>query len=308
MQISPSPGIHTICLLFLSHLFSFLLHISVVQVASFSSQSSLSFPTLQTFTPTPLPNKSQPLPTTTLSSSVSPSRKLETPLLSRTTPAAYFSPLFSQELNLRLLSFPGLQERAGYVKYKQRQPFSYRFSLTSVLPPCRTHSTQITRTRSPLFSSRNFYPRPFSVSEEENEWNFPSQKRDFSRKQRLPADKVLEEQHAIASSQGRARLGVLRTVFGNVETPNFIFCGTKAAVKGVSVDALRDAGTQVSSSSHNSSLLFSRVYMYLSLSVLPSYLSLHTTRHVKESIVSCSGWSSLRAAACRKPNTINRVT
>lgn len=42
-----------------------------------------------------------------------------------------------------------------------------------------------------------------------------------------------------------ARLGLLRTPHGNVETPNFIFCGTKANVKGITPQQLREAGTQI---------------------------------------------------------------
>ena len=37
----------------------------------------------------------------------------------------------------------------------------------------------------------------------------------------------------------RARIGALACPHGNIETPNFIFCGTKANVKGISSDALR---------------------------------------------------------------------
>ncbi len=40
-------------------------------------------------------------------------------------------------------------------------------------------------------------------------------------------------------SGSRARLGRLRTPHGDLSTPNFIFCGTKAAVKGVTADQLR---------------------------------------------------------------------
>ena len=43
----------------------------------------------------------------------------------------------------------------------------------------------------------------------------------------------------------RARLGVLSTPHGRVETPNFIFCGTKAAVKTLTPQQLKSAGTQI---------------------------------------------------------------
>ncbi|PHJ23775.1 queuine trna ribosyl transferase [Cystoisospora suis] len=235
MQISPARGIHAICLLFLSHLVSLLLRISVVQVASFSSQSSLFFPTFQNFASTRLPYRSPSLATTRTSS----------PLLSMTTRETCFSLLFPQELRLPL-SFPRLHERARGMESEQRQPCSSHFFKTSLLLPCGTYYyTQITRTGSPLFSSWNFSPLPVSVSEEEKDEALPSLNRDFSRGQRLSTGRVLEGQHAMSSSQGKARLGMIHTVFGNVQTPNFIFCGTKAAVKGVSVDALRDAGTQI---------------------------------------------------------------
>lgn len=43
----------------------------------------------------------------------------------------------------------------------------------------------------------------------------------------------------------RARVGRLTTPHGSIETPNFIFCATKAAIKGVTMDQMRDAGTQI---------------------------------------------------------------
>lgn len=43
----------------------------------------------------------------------------------------------------------------------------------------------------------------------------------------------------------RARLGLLNTPHGTIETPNFIFCGTKATVKGVMPQQLWDAGAQI---------------------------------------------------------------
>lgn len=43
----------------------------------------------------------------------------------------------------------------------------------------------------------------------------------------------------------RARLGTLRTPHGEVQTPAFIFCATKAAIKGVSPQDMVDAGTQI---------------------------------------------------------------
>ena len=42
-----------------------------------------------------------------------------------------------------------------------------------------------------------------------------------------------------------ARLGRLNTPHGTLETPNFIFCATKAAIKGASVDAMMRAGTDI---------------------------------------------------------------
>lgn len=48
-----------------------------------------------------------------------------------------------------------------------------------------------------------------------------------------------------AAEDSRARTGVLSTPHGSLETPNFIFCGTKATVKGVTPQQLRDEGTQV---------------------------------------------------------------
>lgn len=43
----------------------------------------------------------------------------------------------------------------------------------------------------------------------------------------------------------RARLGVLTTPHGVVQTPNFIFCATKATLKGLSPQQIRECGTQI---------------------------------------------------------------
>lgn len=43
----------------------------------------------------------------------------------------------------------------------------------------------------------------------------------------------------------RARLGLLSTPHGDIETPAFIFCGTKGSVKGLHVDQLHNENTQV---------------------------------------------------------------
>ena len=43
----------------------------------------------------------------------------------------------------------------------------------------------------------------------------------------------------------RARLGELRTPHGVVQTPAFIFCATKAAIKGVTAEMMRAEGTQI---------------------------------------------------------------
>jgi queuine tRNA-ribosyltransferase len=42
--------------------------------------------------------------------------------------------------------------------------------------------------------------------------------------------------------QSRARRGTLCTPHGAIETPNFIFCGTKAAIKGLTIAQMREAG------------------------------------------------------------------
>ena len=42
-----------------------------------------------------------------------------------------------------------------------------------------------------------------------------------------------------------SRLGVLSTPHGKIKTPAFIFCGTKASVKGISPQQLRDAKSQI---------------------------------------------------------------
>ena len=47
------------------------------------------------------------------------------------------------------------------------------------------------------------------------------------------------------SSDSRARLGTLTTPHGTIQTPAFIFCATKAAIKGATPKQMRDAGTQI---------------------------------------------------------------
>jgi queuine tRNA-ribosyltransferase len=42
--------------------------------------------------------------------------------------------------------------------------------------------------------------------------------------------------------KSRARLGVLSTPHGSIETPHFIFCGTKAAIKALSIPQIREVG------------------------------------------------------------------
>ncbi len=48
-----------------------------------------------------------------------------------------------------------------------------------------------------------------------------------------------------ASWPNRARLGELTTPHGVIDTPAFIFCATKAAIKGVTPHQMADAGTQI---------------------------------------------------------------
>lgn len=45
--------------------------------------------------------------------------------------------------------------------------------------------------------------------------------------------------------KSRARIGELKTPHGTIETPNYIFCGTKATVKGMSPAQLKEAGTDI---------------------------------------------------------------
>lgn len=44
---------------------------------------------------------------------------------------------------------------------------------------------------------------------------------------------------------GRARYGTLTTPHGTIQTPAFIFCATKAAMKGVTPAQMRETGTQI---------------------------------------------------------------
>lgn len=46
-------------------------------------------------------------------------------------------------------------------------------------------------------------------------------------------------------ADGRARLGQLTTPHGTIQTPAFIFCATKAAMKGLTPEQMRACGTQI---------------------------------------------------------------
>ena len=52
------------------------------------------------------------------------------------------------------------------------------------------------------------------------------------------------EIHNIATNS-KARTGTIITPHGNIETPNFVFCATKAAMKTVTPQHLWDQGTQI---------------------------------------------------------------
>lgn len=45
--------------------------------------------------------------------------------------------------------------------------------------------------------------------------------------------------------KSRARIGTFTTPHGSIETPNYIFCGTKAAIKGLSPAQMREAKTDI---------------------------------------------------------------
>lgn len=47
------------------------------------------------------------------------------------------------------------------------------------------------------------------------------------------------------SQKTRARLGKLTTPHGTIDTPAFIFCATKAAIKGLDTRQMKEAGTQI---------------------------------------------------------------
>ena len=47
------------------------------------------------------------------------------------------------------------------------------------------------------------------------------------------------------SKKSKARTGIITTPHGNICTPAFIFCATKAALKSVSTFQAKDAGTQI---------------------------------------------------------------
>ena len=46
-------------------------------------------------------------------------------------------------------------------------------------------------------------------------------------------------------NKSKARTGIITTPHGNIETPAFIFCGTKAALKSINVEDAQKCGTQI---------------------------------------------------------------
>jgi queuine tRNA-ribosyltransferase len=47
------------------------------------------------------------------------------------------------------------------------------------------------------------------------------------------------------SKTSKAQVGTLKTPHGSIQTPNFIFCGTKASIKNLTPDAMREAQTDI---------------------------------------------------------------
>jgi queuine tRNA-ribosyltransferase len=48
-----------------------------------------------------------------------------------------------------------------------------------------------------------------------------------------------------ASKTSKARTAVITTPHGDIETPNFVFCATKAAMKAMTPAQLREANSQI---------------------------------------------------------------
>jgi len=57
----------------------------------------------------------------------------------------------------------------------------------------------------------------------------------------MPFSFTIENTDALSA----ARVGTLTTPHGSVETPNFIFCATKAAIKGATMDQVEQAGAEL---------------------------------------------------------------
>ncbi|QKX03195.1 tRNA guanosine(34) transglycosylase Tgt [Wolbachia endosymbiont of Litomosoides sigmodontis] len=49
----------------------------------------------------------------------------------------------------------------------------------------------------------------------------------------------------IIKQSAYARTGIIKTPSGNIETPAFIFCATKAAIKAADIERISEAGTQI---------------------------------------------------------------
>ncbi|MDN5247769.1 MAG: tRNA guanosine(34) transglycosylase Tgt [Wolbachia endosymbiont of Tyrophagus putrescentiae] len=49
----------------------------------------------------------------------------------------------------------------------------------------------------------------------------------------------------IHKQSGSARFGIIKTPHGDIETPAFIFCATKAAIKAADIERINESGTQI---------------------------------------------------------------
>jgi len=57
--------------------------------------------------------------------------------------------------------------------------------------------------------------------------------------------KNFEFKIAYQDPNSQARIGILKTPHGDVQTPNFIFCATKAAIKGLTPQQVKECGAQI---------------------------------------------------------------
>ena len=114
---------------------------------------------------------------------------------------------------------------------------------------CSRNTGHVRYTHSASDSSRETISNTCLDQEKELYPNFSftvlSSKETPSATQHAPTSEVTTSSSNTTSTLQKARLGLLVTPSGSVQTPNFVFCATKAAAKTLTMEQVRQCGTQL---------------------------------------------------------------